>query len=306
MARYECHDVCTLFPPMSAEESAELRADIEKHGVQTAVVLWKNPDKGNKLVIIEGRHRSAICEELGGEFLNYPTREFVGTPEEMVHHIISLNLHRRHLNSSQRAAVCLKAGRMLEVYRNAGGRAGRPSKEAADGAGLDSSSPQEVLPRGSARKEAAKIAGVGEGQIARAAIVAKASPEKLDEVIAGTKSLERAVKEVKAAQEEERAEEQADEPETAAPSHRERMEEFNRLMDDSAKEAMAVARNLPDGLNESQRNIIGDKAKALAASIRAYKGHDLCPKCDGEGCAKCDRNGWLDKVRFDSHKSRAA
>ena len=300
MARYECHDVCTLFPPMSAEESAELRADIEKHGVQTAVVLWKNPDKGNKLVIIEGRHRSAICEELGGKFLNYPTREFVGTPEEMVHHIISLNLHRRHLNSSQRAAVYVKADGFLSVYRNAGGKAGRPKKD--EGAGLDSSPPAEVLPRGSARKEAAAIAGTSETQLQRAQTLAKAAPAKLDEVIAGKKSLSQASKEVQ----EEQDEEQADEAETAAPSHQDRMAEFNRLMDDSAREALAVARNLPDGLNESQRNIIGDKAKALAASIRAYKAHDLCPKCDGEGCAKCDRNGWLDKVRFDSHKSRAA
>lgn len=80
---------------MSDAEFDALVEDIDTYGVREPVWTW------NKQVI-DGRHRVLACEQLRKKC---PTREYQGTEAELVAFVLSLNLKRRHLDSSQRAMV---------------------------------------------------------------------------------------------------------------------------------------------------------------------------------------------------------
>ncbi len=305
MPRYECHDVCHFFPPMSPDERAELKKDIQANYVQTAVVVWRNPEQENKTVIIDGFHRASICEELGGDYLNYPTREYKGTAEEMVRHITSLNLHRRHLDSGQKAAAFVKADGMIQALRKA-----REAKQPID-TGLRSSPPETAAPKGRVREQAAKEIGTSSSQIQRAQEVAAAAPEKLDEVIAGKKTLTTAQREVRteAKEKKEAAEAVANKSKPAVVVTLEtKMKEWNGLLDDWADEFATASKNPPDGLDDTTLGIIRDQVKSVVSTIRAQRGVAPCDYCNGKACPKCNELGWLNRSRHESapKKNKAA
>lgn len=90
------HEAADIFPAMSDEEFEAFKKDIAENGLQTPIVTL--PD-GN---IIDGRHRWRACMETHTD------------PRYQVHngnpwvYVISANLHRRHLSSSQRAMVAAR------------------------------------------------------------------------------------------------------------------------------------------------------------------------------------------------------
>lgn len=90
------HEVATIFPPMGEMEFAHFVADIEQRGLQEPI--WRYQGK-----IIDGVHRYRACQQLGRE----PTyREWDGVGS-LVAFVVSLNLERRHLTSSQKAMIAL-------------------------------------------------------------------------------------------------------------------------------------------------------------------------------------------------------
>lgn len=89
----ETHPLAMVFPPMPADEYALLVEDIRQHGLREPVTLCEGK-------VLDGRHRAKACAEAGVE-LAY--KEWEGDdPREFV---LSVNLRRRHLTASQRAAV---------------------------------------------------------------------------------------------------------------------------------------------------------------------------------------------------------
>lgn len=83
-----------LLPPLSGEEYAALRADIETHGVRVPVDV---DEHGH---VLDGHHRQQIAAELG---INCPVRVVAGlTEEEKRHHAVAVNAHRRQLTRAQR------------------------------------------------------------------------------------------------------------------------------------------------------------------------------------------------------------
>jgi len=101
----EYHGAASLFPLMQGDEFDALKADIEQNGQREAI--WLHPD-GN---IIDGRNRHRACIEIEQE----PKFRTWGGDGSLVSFVVSLNLHRRHLTSSQRATVALEILPMLEA-----------------------------------------------------------------------------------------------------------------------------------------------------------------------------------------------
>lgn len=101
----EYHEAANIFPMMAGEEFSALKQDIAENGMREAI--WLHPDGR----IIDGRNRYRACEELGIAPV-YRTWDGRGS---LVSFVVSLNLHRRHLTSGQRAVIGLDILPMLEA-----------------------------------------------------------------------------------------------------------------------------------------------------------------------------------------------
>ncbi len=98
------HPACLAFPELPEDELQALAADIKKHGLLNDITLL---DKQ----ILEGRSRYKACKlaRVKPRFVEWAG---TGSPTEWV---ISQNLIRRHLTSSQRAVVALELLPLLEA-----------------------------------------------------------------------------------------------------------------------------------------------------------------------------------------------
>lgn len=115
---YELHDITNIFPPMSNDEYNKLVEDMRENGQQEPIWLYDGK-------VIDGRNRCRACEELG---IEPKTQNWDGEPDELIKFVTSLNLHRRHLTSSQRAAAAVQSLELLKAeaktrQREAGGKA---------------------------------------------------------------------------------------------------------------------------------------------------------------------------------------
>lgn len=93
-SKYAVHPAANTFPMMTDEEYQGLKEDIRLHGQRESVVFWCNQ-------LIDGRNRMRACQELGIE----PNECELDADQDPVAYVISHNLHRRHLTSSQRGMV---------------------------------------------------------------------------------------------------------------------------------------------------------------------------------------------------------
>lgn len=94
------HSVADIFPLLQGKEYEDLKADILQNGLIESI--WTTPDNGE---IIDGRNRYLACLDVGVQ----PRFRTWNGEGSLVDFVISLNLHRRHLNSSQSAVAAEKA-----------------------------------------------------------------------------------------------------------------------------------------------------------------------------------------------------
>jgi hypothetical protein len=104
----EFHPVADIFPMMSDRELTDLTDDIREHGLREPI--WLHRDGR----IVDGRNRYLACREVGAK---PETRTFSGDDADLVEFVVSLNLHRRHLNESQRAMVAARIANMRQGER---------------------------------------------------------------------------------------------------------------------------------------------------------------------------------------------
>jgi hypothetical protein len=106
----EFHEVVHLFPPMSEDEKKALIRDIQANGVRQPIYVWNNQ-------VVDGRNRMLAINHLESQDIDVEF-EVVDledcTEAEMLSTIVSLNMNRRQLTSSQKAAI----GTELGAYRN--------------------------------------------------------------------------------------------------------------------------------------------------------------------------------------------
>lgn len=89
------HPLASMFPPMTSAEFSALVEDIRQHGQKEAILIFEG-------LVVDGRHRWSACAALGTE---PQCTEWEGDEESLIHHIISTNLHRRHLSPTDRALL---------------------------------------------------------------------------------------------------------------------------------------------------------------------------------------------------------
>jgi ParB-like chromosome segregation protein Spo0J/DNA-binding XRE family transcriptional regulator len=160
----ECHPACKLLPELDSDQFAELVKDIEAHGQRHPVIV---DDQG---VILDGRHRWKACWQLGRE---PHVKMFIGTEQQKVALVMSENIHRRHLNESQRALIGTQLERMFAEAAKERMLAGK-----AD--------PMAPVPHGTARDQAATAVGVSGRTIQDAKLVTgQAEPEAIQAIQEG-------------------------------------------------------------------------------------------------------------------------
>lgn len=172
------HESTNIFPTITGDEFAALLGDIKKQGLQEPIIL--HPDGS----ILDGRARYQVCQklEIGPKFRTWRGRGSV------LNLVLSLNLCRRHLSASQRAALAVELLPRFEAEareRQRGGRGGR------------------LLPPnlGEAKGESADKAGalvqVAHGYVAEAKRLKERSPDLFRKVRAGEMTLSEAKLEIK-------------------------------------------------------------------------------------------------------------
>ena len=90
------HPFAKLFPLMEGDEYAGLVEDIRLNGLRDAI--WV--DQHGR--ILDGRNRMRACMEAG---VPCKRQTFEGDDAAILRFVISRNLHRRHLDASQRALI---------------------------------------------------------------------------------------------------------------------------------------------------------------------------------------------------------
>ena len=99
---YTNHPITDIFPSMTNGEYAAFLADIQEYGQREPIFVYQGQ-------IVDGRNRYRACLELG---ISPTVREYDGDEASLTAFVISLNLHRRHLNESQRALVAMRLENM--------------------------------------------------------------------------------------------------------------------------------------------------------------------------------------------------
>jgi hypothetical protein len=218
-----------------ALEVEKLKADIAAHAQREPIWVRREPIPDSTLhehmlKIIDGRNRYRACRELGIE----PERREWDGNGSLVAFVISQNLHRRHLDSGQRATVAVERLPLLEAeakerQRAAGGDkrgvgaevtqpdGARRSPEGREVRPTDSVGPEAVRQKadqapqaleaeqpgrdgnaGKAAEQAAKLTGTNRQYVADAKKLKEQDPQTFEEVKTGKMKLKEATARLKA------------------------------------------------------------------------------------------------------------
>jgi hypothetical protein len=155
------HPLAELLPPMTEREYQNLKADMQANGLREPVTLYNDR-------ILDGRSRYRACRELGIEpkFSEWDGR---GSPLQF---IMSMNLQRRHLTTSQRALLGANIKQSFE-------------REARRRQGTRTDLRAELRPgmAGKASEQAARLMDVSARSIENAVAVQRANNSELLEAV---------------------------------------------------------------------------------------------------------------------------
>lgn len=170
---YQPHPLSHIIPEMSPEEFEELKKDIQANGLQNPIVLYQKQ-------ILDGRHRYKACKELD---ITPSFVEYKGI--DPLSYVISLNVKRRHITSSQKAAIAVDLLPYLE-------------KEAKKRQGARTDITQNVAGSvsGESREQAARLIGTNRQYVSDAKRIKKHSQELFEQIRIGKISIVEAVERI--------------------------------------------------------------------------------------------------------------
>lgn len=197
---YEYHEAANIFPMMSADEFSALVEDIRANGQRQPIYIHDGK-------IIDGRNRYRACQQIG---IEPDTRAWDGVGS-LVSFVVSLNLQRRHLSSSQKATVAMDVLPMLEA--EAEERLVRLGREAAlkqhgrvtqlIGEPIDEPRERHAS---EAVQQAAQMVGTNRQYVSDAKRLRDEAPELLERVRSGELTIPQAKTELKRAEVKQRLE----------------------------------------------------------------------------------------------------
>ena len=147
-AEPEVHDLARLFPAMPPDQFAALKADIEANGLLDPITVAEGQ-------VVDGVHRLRACRELG---VAPRSVEWDGQGS-LLALVVGRNLHRRHLEQSQRAMLAAKIAGMSR---------GRPAKNARVKAVSQADAAQMAKVSRTSVQKARKVNEKGVPELARA------------------------------------------------------------------------------------------------------------------------------------------
>lgn len=171
------HDVANIFPLLSGEEFEELKADIAVNGLLEPIWIDGNG------AIVDGRNRHRACIETNTKPV---FRQWDGRGS-LVSFVVSLNLHRRHLSASQRAALAVDVLPLLEAE----------ARERMTTGVNQHSSPVELFPQGTgkSRDHAAAMFNTNGRYVSDAKKLNEEAPELFEKVRIGEMTIPQAKRE---------------------------------------------------------------------------------------------------------------
>ena len=179
-AQIKTHPAADIFPLASKEEYQALKLDIERNGLQELPALYRGQ-------LLDGRNRLCACFELGFQPDFYALDDDI----DPVSYVLSRNLYRRHLTSSQRATVAADALPLIEAEAKKRKAAGQKS----GGKARHSASVKELTKAendGRAAEKAAKLTGTNRQYVADAKKIKAADPEAFEEIKGGKTTISKA------------------------------------------------------------------------------------------------------------------
>lgn len=167
------HEIADIFPLIHGKEFVDMKADIAANGVHESIVMYEGQ-------ILDGRNRFRACQETGvqPEFVEYTESDPVG-------YVISLNLHRRHLDSDQKAACGIDT---LPLYEKQAKK--RQAKNALNN--QPQSQNAEIIPeseKGESRDKVAEHFGTNPRYVSDLKKIKAEDPEAFEEIKSGKKKL---------------------------------------------------------------------------------------------------------------------
>lgn len=310
------HEVSGIFPRLDGDERQEIKDSIVCLGVLEPVKFVQRAGTGKEY--IDGVNRLEIADELG---IECPEEEYLvlegdhyRPPDdlEILDYVVARNKERRHLRSSQRAAIAILAGTLQSRYLR---KASRNRSRPAPSVDREILAAEGELEGDQARKVAGQH-GTNRAYIFKAAKIAEEAPELLKKVRDGDLSVEVAYAQLpsEVAKLAEAAEDGGLLDEVGLPVPTELVPAF------LARHDFAQAQTQLDGVARLIKNIArGPGGAYLARVLESVRGSLLsalstvkfhaphaavCPTCLNKApallaCAMCEGRGWVDLERWE-------
>jgi ParB-like chromosome segregation protein Spo0J len=176
---FTVHPAAELFPMMGEGEFNLLVEDITINGLVSPGVMWQSPE--GSMYLIDGRNRYMACKKAG---VQYKVKEWKGS--DPTSWVISQNLHRRHLNESQRAIVAAKAKGIFE-------KDAERRQHEAGARGIEGASGKPKTPLPAIEGKGSHHENESSAKAAKALNVSRSSVERATKVLGGTPELAEAV-----------------------------------------------------------------------------------------------------------------
>lgn len=282
---YKDHQLSSILPLMSQGEMWELENDIRVNGLRFPIMLLEDQ-------ILDGRNRYRACQKVG---VDPKFVQFNGEGDP-VDYIVSVNVKRRHLNTSQRALIAAKIANLDR---------GQPSEKKS-----------AILPITSkTQQEASEELQVSPRSVRTAKEVLRTAPAKeIKAIERGEKTVATVARETK-----KKAEDKGipqDKLGRAIPSDLvsewQRAEAVGKRLRGLAREIKGTVEQgfvgakqdkLKDLIYAEVGNSIITEAGALAYTLDAIIPYALCPTCQGrtsKNCTLCRKRGWISKFLWNS------